>query len=86
MTISNVPTVENLREIARAAFKELRSTRLHVARDFENCRAAYDQLIAINRRDVFEGERYRHHRIMRRGSRAPEGTETPTTGDINHAP
>ena len=72
MPISDMPTVDDLRLIARAAFEEMRGVRPITGRGALNdLRFAQQELCALGRGLVYDQE-FRRHELLIRGFTPPE--------------
>ena len=66
-----MPTVDDLQQIARAAFEEMRGVRLKSGRAMGDLGFAQQELMALKQGKVYDQE-YRRHELLMRGFTPPE--------------
>jgi hypothetical protein len=75
--VFDMPTADDLRAIARAAFEELRGARPATGRGAMNDLAfAQRELVALGRGEVYDAE-FRRSELILRGFVPPDDSETP---------
>ena len=77
MEVSNMPTAEDLRLIARYAFEELRGVRPITGRGvYNDLRFAQEELAIIGATEIYTQE-LRRHELLLRGFTPPEDINIP---------